>query len=207
MRQQRRQRRGADAITPYRNRYTWDFRARSLFYAADAYAGVGITFFVVGGVGASAAAALHCVAIAPERVRALVLMLLPPCYEARSAAADALLQQAAVEDDAMKAASDPATRRRHLERSAALRGDASSDLPPPEAFLTDTDASKFDIPTLILAAEGAAHPVSTSERLAAALGPMARLVVLRSADEVMRTAAQHHVAPWLRDLGVLARNR
>ncbi len=161
--------------------YGWDELALDQLGLCDE---LEISAAIVGGASMGAATALHVATIAPERVRALVLMIPPTAWETRAAQAGVYVQMADVIDAAgvepLIAASadvpppDPFVsdggwkeRRAEILRSAdpvrlagVFRGAASADLPPRAAVAAIT------CPTLILAWSGdPGHPVSSAEQL------------------------------------------
>jgi len=161
--------------------YGWDALALDQLALCDE---VGIDEAIVGGASMGAATALHVATAAPERVRALILMIPPTAWETRAAQASVYEQMASVVESAgvepLIAASadvpppDPFVadggwkeRRADTLRSAdparlagVFRGAAGADLPPREAVAAIT------CPTLILAWSGdPGHPVSSGEQL------------------------------------------
>lgn len=167
---------------------------------------------VLAGASMGAATALWSTVLAPERVRALVLVIPPTAWSTRPAQsrqyrAGARLLSAPLGDKAFLAAArlapKPAILRgelaalgdrlldgmAHIERrrlAAILRGAADSDLPP-AAQLTDAVA---DRPVLVLAWDtDAGHPVSTAEALAGAL-PHAEVAIATEPAHVLGWAAR-----------------
>lgn len=179
--------------------HTWDRLALDMLGVADR---VGVDRFVAGGASMGAATALGAALAAPERVRALVLVIPPTAWDLRSDQAELyrtmadVVGRSGVEGLAGLLerapspplfAADPDHRSRVRERilaadpvglRAALEGAARSDLPDPERLAT------IGVPTLILAWEGdPGHPVATARRLAGIL-PAAELVVAADLQEV-----------------------
>ena len=159
-----------------------------------------------------AATALWTTVLAPERVRALVLVIPPTAWETRPAQArqyrlGARILSAPLGGKAFLAtarlAPKPAILRDDLASvddrlldgmaaiprtrlAAILRGAADSDLPPPEELA----AAVGDRPVLILAWDtDAGHPVSTADALAAAL-PHADVHVAAEPGDVLRWPEQ-----------------
>lgn len=172
---------GESSFTTDLGDYGWDSLALDQLALCDE---LGISEAVVGGASMGAATALHVATIAPERVRALVLVIPPTAWETRAAQAGVYGQMADVVDAAgvepLIAASadvpppnpfvsDGGWKERRAEtlRSAdpvrlagVFRGAAGADLPSREAVAAIT------CPTLILAWSGdPTHPVSSAEQL------------------------------------------
>lgn len=173
---------GLSELTPEADGYAWDALALDQLALCDA---LGIERAIVGGASMGAATALHAATMAPERVRALVLVIPPTGWETRAAQTDVYEQMASVVEakgvEPLIAASadvappDPFVgddgdfKRRRAEtlRSAdptrlagVFRGAARADLPTREAIAGIT------CPTLILAWSGdPGHPVSSAEQL------------------------------------------
>jgi pimeloyl-ACP methyl ester carboxylesterase len=161
--------------------YGWDELAVDQFALADA---LGIDRYVAAGASMGAATALHAACRAPDRVRALLLVIPPTAWATRAAKVDQHLtiadliergQHAAViAGAATQPPPDPlADEPRWTDRTPELlattdpvrlarvfRGAATADLPPPDAI------AAIDVPTLILAWTGdPGHPVDTAARL------------------------------------------
>lgn len=173
---------GESTLTSDPDGYGWAALARDQLELCDA---MEIDRAIVGGASMGAATALHAATMAPERVRALVLVIPPTGWETRAAQTDVYEQMAAVVEAAgvepLIAASadvpppDPfvGDGGSFKERRAAtlrgtdpvrlagvFRGAARADLPAREAIATIT------CPTLILAWSGdPGHPVSSAEQL------------------------------------------
>jgi len=172
---------GETAFTPELDGYRWDALALDQLELCDA---VGIETAIVGGASMGAATALHVATIAPQRVRALVLMIPPTAWETRAAQSGVYDQMADVIDAAgveplIAASADVAPpdpfvadggwkeRRAETLRTAdpvrlagVFRGAAGADLPAREAVAAIT------CPSLILAWSGdPGHPVSSAEQL------------------------------------------
>lgn len=177
---------GESAFTTELEGYGWDALALDQLGLCDE---LGIEAAIVGGASMGAATALHVATMAPERVRALVLMIPPTAWETRAAQAGVYGQMADVVDAAgveplITASADVAPpdpfvaddgwkqRRAETLRSAdpvrlagVFRGAAGADLPPREAVAAIT------CPTLILAWSGdPGHPVSSAEQLHGLIG-------------------------------------
>ena len=190
---------GESAFTSDLDGYGWDALALDQIGLCDA---LGIGNAIVGGASMGAATALHVAALAPERVRALILMIPPTAWEARAAQTDVYEQMAAVVESSgvepLIAASvnmpppDPFVgssgwkeRRAETLRSAdpvrlagVFRGAAGADLPTREAVAV------IDCPTLILAWSGdPGHPVRSAEQLSDLIDG-SRLEVASTADQL-----------------------
>jgi pimeloyl-ACP methyl ester carboxylesterase len=164
-----------------RDGYHWRDLAFDQLALADA---LGIADYVAGGASMGAATALHAATVAPERIRALVLVIPPTAWATRALQADAYLLTAdlveAGEIDALLAGAaarpvpdpfidDPRWHARYAETVRAadptrlarvFRGAASADLPAPDEIAAIT------VPTLVLAWTGdPGHPVTTAARL------------------------------------------
>ena len=161
--------------------YSWDALALDQLALADA---LGIERYAAGGASMGAATALHAAVAAPDRVWALILMILPTAWETRAAQVDLyhrkaeLIEARGVEPliaaDRLTPPPDPfAGNDWWYERSAralrstdpvrtaqVLRGAGTADLPPRAAV------ADIDVPTLILAWTGDdGHPLSTAQEL------------------------------------------
>ena len=161
---------------------------------------LGIGEYVAGGASMGCATALHAAVIAPERIRALVLVIPPTAWETRAAQAgtyrtmadlveagehELLLQGAALRPPPDPLADEPRWTERFAELLAAadpvrlarvFRGAATADLPTPE------EIAALDVPTLLLAWTGdPGHPASTAARLQE-LMPHAALALAATPD-------------------------
>lgn len=181
--------------------YLYPQLAHDQLAVADA---LGIDRFVSGGASLGAGTALHVATLAPERVRALVLVIPPTAWEGRAAqggqyrASARLVAEQGVEALIAQTEAEPLPAlfepfadllkggiRARYEAfdpgvlSALLAGVGGSDLPEREAV------AAMAAPTLILAWDGdPIHPRSTAEELAALL-PHAELHVAPSLDDVV----------------------
>jgi 3-oxoadipate enol-lactonase len=187
--------------------YRWPQLARDQLALLDER---GIEAAVLGGASMGAATALWSTVLAPERVRALVLVIPPTAWATRPAQArqyrlGATVASAPLGDRVLLAAARLAPKpavaaeiadhlldgMRAIPRprlAAILRGAADSDLPDPDTLA----AAVGDRPVLLLAWEGdAGHPVATTEALAAVL-PHAEVHVAADLAEVHRWPAQVH---------------
>lgn len=172
---------GKSTFTSELDGYGWDALALDQLGLCDE---LGIERAIVGGASMGAATALHVATMAPERVRALVLMIPPTAWETRATQAGVYGQMADVVDAAgveplIKASADVAPpdpfvadggwkqRRAETLRSAdpvrlagVFRGAAGADLPTREAV------AAIDCPAMILAWSGdPGHPVSSADQL------------------------------------------
>lgn len=172
--------------------YSWEALAHDQLALADA---VGVDRYVASGASMGAATALHVALIAPERVRALVLVIPPTGWETRATqtglyAAMADLVEAGRHAELLAASADvpppdpvadePLWTGRFERTLAAtdpvrlarvFRGAGTADLPEPDAIAT------IDVPVLILGWTGdATHPLTTAARLQE-LMPQSELVV------------------------------
>ena len=161
-----------------------------------------------------AATSLFAAVRAPERVRALVLVIPPTAWETRAAQGSMYQQSAAVAEEqglpglvALAREMPPTTffgeegKARSLTNLAAMdatayphvmRGAAGSDLPGPAGI------AAIRCPALVLAwSDDPGHPVSTAERLSDLL-PQGRLAVAGSPQEVAGWPAR--IAEFLRSL-------
>lgn len=177
---------GASAFTTDLDAYGWDALALDQLGLCDE---LGIEAAIVGGASMGAATALHVATMAPDRVRALVLVIPPTAWETRAAQAGVYGQMADVVDAAgveplIAASADVAPpdpfvadgrwkeRRAETLRSAdpirlagVFRGAAGADLPSRQAV------AAIACPTLILAWSGdPGHPVSSAEQLHGLIG-------------------------------------
>jgi 3-oxoadipate enol-lactonase len=160
-----------DAEAQYEDRaYRWSALVDDMLWAADEGP------FVAGGVGMGAVTALFAALRAPRRVQGLVLALPPPAWEARTRAAEELLEAAGELEKGGLAAYERwlavrpgggAVLGQHLHQMepkallASLRGAAASDLP------TREEVRGIVVPTLILACEDIpGAPVETALALA-----------------------------------------
>jgi pimeloyl-ACP methyl ester carboxylesterase len=194
--------------------YRWPQLARDRLALMDE---LGIDRAVLAGASMGAASALWATVLAPERVRALVLVIPPTAWSTRPAQSrqyrlGATILSAPLGDRAFLAAArvgpKPAILRDELapladhlvdgmaaiprtRLAAILRGAADSDLPAPDEL---ADAVG-DRPVLVLAWDtDAGHPVSTTEALAAALAHAEVHVATEPAD-VLRWP--QHVATFV----------
>ena len=176
--------------------YRWDSMGAALPVLARE---LGVDRFVAGGVSMGAASALWCAVSAPDRVAGLVLTLAPTGYGTRAAQAakyragadlveregfDAYVEAARTEPVPeilrdLAGAWDMTPQIGADTLPTALRGAASSDLPPLE------QVRGVDVPVLLLAWIGdPGHPVSTSELLAETI-PGAELHVAQDLADVL----------------------
>lgn len=146
---------------------------------------LGIDRYMAAGASMGCGTALHAAVLAPERVRALVLVIPPTGWELRAAQAHLweatarLLETEGIEavlaarsevpppdpfigDEGFRAGQTAATRSWDVGRLAhVMRGAAFADLPPREAV------AAIDVPALVLAWTGdPIHPVGVAEELA-----------------------------------------
>ena len=172
--------------------YSWEALAHDQLALADA---VGVDRYVAAGASMGAATALHAALLAPERVRALVLVIPPTGWATRAAQtgmyavmADLVEHERHAELLAGSAevpppdpvADEPLWTERFERKltttdpvrlARVFRGAGTADLPPPDAIAT------IDVPVLILGWTGdATHPLTTSARLQE-LMPHAELAV------------------------------
>lgn len=172
--------------------YHWRDLAVDQLALADA---LGIGDYVAGGASMGCATALHAAAIAPDRIRGLVLVIPPTAWETRAAQAgtyvtmadlieagehEALLRAAALRPPPDPLADEPLWTDRFAELLATedpvrlarvFRGAATADLPAPD------EIAAIDVPVLVLAWTGdPGHPMTTAARLQE-LMPHAVLVV------------------------------
>lgn len=159
---------------------TWEQMAQDQLALADA---LGVTKYIAGGASLGAATALHAAVAAPDRIRALVLVIPPTGWETRADQVDMYDKMAAIIEKRGVAAllaappippPDPFTEddgwatRRNDKMTAAdpqrlaaqFRGARLADLP------TRSQIEVIQAPTLILAWSGdPGHPVSSAEEL------------------------------------------
>jgi 3-oxoadipate enol-lactonase len=179
--------------------YGWADLAGDQLALADA---LGIERYVSGGASMGAATAIHAACRAPDRIRALVLMIPPTVWATRAAqianyeTMAAILEHRGVEqliaagvatpppdpfvgDDAWRARDQERMRAAAPQRLATLfRGAALTDLPPRERV------AEIAVPTLVLAWTGdPGHPESTAEELVELI-PDARCHVASTAVEL-----------------------
>jgi pimeloyl-ACP methyl ester carboxylesterase len=161
--------------------YSWPTLGRDMLAVADA---VGSDPAILGGASMGCATVLHAACSAPERVKALVLVIPPTAWEKRARQARVYRAVARIFEttgklpfrllDRLPRPPGSSLSLRAIQRSvignlasadpsitaAVLRGAGMSDLPPPERLRS------LAMPALILAWPGdPAHPVSTAERL------------------------------------------
>ena len=195
-----------------REHYRWHDLGQDMLALADA---TGSASFIAAGASMGCATALHAALQAPERIKALVLVIPPTMWETRAtqgtmyrrtALLGALLggrvlgklmiRELARVLPAWLADAEPKKSRglglgpRALARRSLwhlFRGAAMSDLPPRAAL-----AMLADIPTLILAWSGdPAHPLSSAEELHQLL-PRSTLFVARNYEEFKTIPARMH---------------
>ena len=194
--------------------YGWDELATDQLALADA---LEIPTWVSGGASMGAATALHVACTAPERVRALVLMIPPTAWETRAAQAEmyetmaSIIEQRGVEqllalgaqtpppdpfvgDDAWRARREATMREADPVRLAGvLRGATGAYFPAPDRI------GAIAVPTLVLAWSGdPGHPVSTAEILHELI-PDTRCVVASTAEDV--AAWTPTINAFVRELG------
>ena len=192
---------GRSSSTPDLTGYSWAELARDQLALAD-HCGIGT--YVAAGASMGCGTALHAALLAPERVRALVLVIPPTAWEARSEqvgqwlASAQLIEDHGVEaliearaalplpdpfaaDEGRRDQSAAATRSWAPDRLARVfRGAALADLPDRR------QVASVSVPALILAWTGdPVHPLATAEALAALL-PDNELSVASTAPEVAR---------------------
>lgn len=185
--------------------YVWDALARDMLAVADSERAAR---FIAGGSSMGSMTALTAALLAPDRIRALVLMLPPALWEARAASSKryraAALYASAVGGAKMaehvaqpeystlppwlighepRMLEHSGSGTRHLgqtELADLMRGTALSNLPP-RAELRRV----AHIPTLILAwSDDATHPEGSAQQVHTLL-PRSELVVARSRDEFL----------------------
>ena len=179
--------------------YSWEALAHDQLALADQ---LDIDAYVAGGASMGCGTALHAAALAPGRIRALVLMIPPTAWETREgqtdqwSAAAHVVRTKGVEPmiEARRAMAPPDPFRgdpKHTERrEAAMRswdterlaqvflGATKADLPPRDVIANIT------CPALILAWTGdPSHPRSTAEELHGLL-PDSRLHLASTRDEL-----------------------
>ncbi len=179
----------------------------------DLASALGAERFAAGGASMGAATALHAAVRAPERIAGLVLVIPPTAWDTRPEQSQQYLAMARLLEargtdgfvravaPAMEAAPlPPGVRDALLENlrrwdatslGRVLRGAAASDLPGVDSL------ARLRIPTLVLAApDDAGHPLSTAERIAAAI-PGAKLELL---PRGVSAAPPDRVRPFLASL-------
>lgn len=178
---------------------SWSSLARDQLALADA---LGIDRYVAGGASMGCGTALHAAVLAPERARALLLVLPPTAWATRRARAqvwdevamrverqggqaflDALPAEPPAPYRGTTRWEEAAARSVHGQApqrlAAALRGAATADLPDP------SELRHIVAPTLVLAWNGdAVHPLETAERLAELIAG-AELVVADTAEDLV----------------------
>jgi pimeloyl-ACP methyl ester carboxylesterase len=190
---------GESGFTSEPTGYSWEELALDQLALADA---VGIDGYVAGGASMGCGTALHAAVVAPERVRALLLLIPPTAWETRQAQIGIWEQVAdLIEGSGIDAVvtglkampvPDPLVGRddwaEAMERSVraadprrlagVFRGAAYADLP------ARPQIAALDVPALILAWSGdPGHPESTATELADLL-PRADLFVAHTGDEL-----------------------
>lgn len=173
---------GESESTPDLAGYSWSELARDQLALADS---LGIDRYIAAGASMGCGTALHAAVAAPERVRALVLVIPPTGWETRAAQAEmwetsaGLVERDGVEaliaarsaldppdpylgDDARRERQAEATRAWEPHRLAlVLRGATTANLPGRD------DVASITAPVLILAWTGdPVHPVATARELA-----------------------------------------
>lgn len=202
---------GGSAPSATHGDHRWDRLAEDLLELADA---LGFERFFAGGISMGAAVTLHATLAAPERVFAQLLFALPTAWDTRPA------EQARYRD--LLAFRTPAALAAHVREDLA-RIFGGRELPAPlaamvewlgraswtalsrviagaaESDLPDLDAlASLCVPTIIRPWQGdVGHPLSTAERLAAAL-PHRHHAVLEGFDdeEGIRSAFADLRARW-----------
>jgi 3-oxoadipate enol-lactonase len=191
---------GESESTPSLGGYSWAELARDQLALADA---LGIDRYVAGGASMGCGTALHVAVQAPERVRALLLVIPPTAWERRAAqAAQWRLNAGVIETEGVESLiaarerlelpgpyrHDEAGRREQQARATrdwdphrlalVMRGAAIADFP-------DRDqVAGIQAPALVLAWTGdLIHPRSTADELTALL-PDAHLEVASTAAEL-----------------------
>ncbi|MDH4168720.1 MAG: alpha/beta fold hydrolase [Acidimicrobiia bacterium] len=205
---------GSSASTSDRHGYAWSALAQDQLAMADA---LGIESYVAGGASMGCATALHAAVQAPQRVRALVLLIPPTGWESRAGQAELYESMAAiVERDGVEpliAASaqlppaDPFVGLADLAEQQAdalrawdagrlaqvFRGATTAQLPDREQI------ARLTQPTLVLAWTGdATHPVATADELGGLL-PHAEVEVVSDLGAVL--AWSQRVQAFLADVG------
>jgi pimeloyl-ACP methyl ester carboxylesterase len=190
---------GESESTPDLAGYSWAELARDQLALADA---LGIGAYVVAGASMGCGTALQVAALAPERVRALVLVIPPTGWEARAAqAAQWELSAALLEDEgvealiAARAALEPPDPYRGDEARGKQRDEATRAWDPARLALVLRGATTANLPdrariagirapSLILAWTGdPIHPLSTAEELDRLL-PDSRLHVASTGEDL-----------------------
>lgn len=161
--------------------YSWGNLARDQLALADA---LGVERYVAAGASMGAATALHAAVLAPQRIRALILVIPPTGWATRSAQVEMYARMADLIEAGKHAelvagsrsvpppdpvAQEPAWRERFERKLAAedparlarvFRGAGRADLPSHEAI------AAIEAPTLLLGWTGdAGHPLTTAARL------------------------------------------
>ncbi|HET9732728.1 MAG TPA: alpha/beta fold hydrolase [Acidimicrobiales bacterium] len=194
---------------------TWPRLADIMLAVAD---GHGAEQFIAGGASMGTATSLWAAVTAPERVKALFLVIPPTAWETRAAQTHVYLERAAMVEEkgtaalaeAMEAEPVPAlfapvaetmkASRREATLAAdpanlakVLRGAAASDLPDRDRIRS------LRVPSLILAWEGdGGHPVTTAAALSELLGDSE----LHVASQLRDVLNWRHVADeWLAKVG------
>lgn len=191
---------GESESTPDLAGYRWSELAHDQLALADA---LGIGSYVAAGASMGCGTALHAGAVAPERIRGLVLVIPPTAWETRAAqaaqweAASQVIETDGVEPFIAARAHldlpdpyrhDPETRRRQqaealrrwdpVRLALALRGAAGADFPDRAVV------SGIAVPTLILAWTGdPVHPTSSAEELAS-LMPNSELRLASTSEDL-----------------------
>lgn len=172
---------GGSASSPEPETHHWRELARDQLALADH---LGIGRYVAAGASMGSATALHAAVLAPDRLRALVLVVPPTAWSTRAAQTDVyvamadlveagdhatLLRAAATTPPPDPFVDDQRWRERFpevlrtsdpIELACVLRGAARADLPAPD------QVAAIGLPTLILAWTGdPGHPATTAARL------------------------------------------
>jgi len=175
---------GESELTSDLDAYSWDQMALDQIGLCDS---LGIDTWVSAGASLGAATAIHAAVVAPERVRALVLVIPPTGWETRAAQTDMYEQMAQIiekrgmatlaratpppppdpfaDDDAWaKRRTDGLLAADPVRMATLFRGARTANLPSRE------EVSAIAVPALILAWTGdSGHPVSSAEELDALL--------------------------------------
>ena len=190
---------GESESTPALDGYSWAELARDQLGLADA---LDVDRYIAAGASMGCGTALHAAVLAPERVRALVLVIPPTAWETRGAQAAQwetsarLVESEGVEafiaaradvpqpdpyrgDEARREQQARATRMWEPARLAlVLRGATTANLPD------RPDVARISVPTLILGWTGdPIHPDTTSRELADLL-PRAELHLASTREQV-----------------------
>jgi 3-oxoadipate enol-lactonase len=196
---------GSSDTTADLDAFSWSELAKDQLALADT---LGIDRYVTAGASMGCGTALHVGVLAPERTRALVLVIPPTGWETRQAQAqqwdrfatlvetegiDAMLAARAQLEppDPFKGDAGRPERRAQLTRrwdpvrlARTMHGATRADLPDREAI------GRIRVPVLILAWTGdAVHPRSTAEELTT-LMPQAELRLSSTLDEYMAWSAE-----------------